>query len=504
MQVNMGVEAGKSGGRAATIQRKEDSITNVFALTRLSEPQRRLLRAAAEAAGPAAPVFLVGGVVRDGLRRRPGVDLDVAVPSAAVTVARRAAAVLGGSLVVLDEARGTARVHALGHRLDVADFRAPGLEADLALRDFTVDALAVPARTLLRDGRAAVVDPTGGLADLRARRLRLTGPAALEDDPVRGLRGVRLAAALGFALTPSTARHIRAAAKALRRVSPERVRDELLAMLALARSERAVRHLDALGLLAAVIPEVAPMRRTRQPAPHRFNVLEHSLRALGGADRVVARPHALAPHGPELAAHLREDVGGGVDRGQVLRLAALLHDVAKPETRKLIGGRVRFFDHDVIGAERAQAIGERLRLPARVTGLLARLVRHHLRPMHLASAGEVTRRARHRLYRDLGEDCRDLLLLALVDAAAVRGASPLALWPRAHLVRDLLGGWPEEDAARAAPPLLRGEDVMARFALSPGPEVGRLLARAREAQALRLVSTRAEALAFLDSPSREP
>lgn len=500
----MGVEAGESGRGAGTIQREEDSTTDVFALTRLGEAQRRLLRAATEAAPAAVPVFLVGGAVRDGLRRRPGLDVDVAVPSGAVAVARGAAAELGGSLVVLDETRGTARVHALGHRLDLADFRAPGLEADLAARDFTVNALAVPARILLGEGRARVVDPTGGLADLRSRRLRLTGPAALDDDPVRGLRGVRLAATLGFRLGPSTARAIRAGAGALARVSPERVRDEVMAVLALPRSERAVRQLDALGLLAAVLPEIEPMRRTRQSAPHRFPVLEHSLRALGGADRVMARPAALTPHGAELAAHLRQEVGGGIGRGQMLRLAALLHDVAKPETRQVIDGRVRFFQHDVVGAERAEVIGERLRLPARATGLLARLVRHHLRPMHLASAGEVTRRARHRLYRDLGDDCRDLLLLALVDAAAVTGASPLALWPRAHLVRDLLGGWPEEEAARAAPPLLRGGDVMTHFALDPGPEVGRLLARAREAQALGLVRTRAEALAFLDSPGGEP
>jgi hypothetical protein len=119
--------------------------------------------------------------------------------------------------------------------------------------------------------------------------------------------------------------------------------------------------------------------------------------------------------------------------------------------------------------------------------------------MHLAQTREVTRRARYRFYRDLGPDTRDLLLLALVDGAAVTGASPLAVWRRAGLIRDLLGGWEEAESVAAAPPLLRGQDVMARFDLPPGPAVGDLLARAREAQDLGLVRSREEALAYLDS-----
>jgi hypothetical protein len=170
----------------------------------------------------------------------------------------------------------------------------------------------------------------------------------------------------------------------------------------------------------------------------------------------------------------------------------------------VVAGRVRFFEHDLIGAGRARDIGERWRLPERAVALLERLVRHHLRPMHLAQAGEVTRRARYRFYRDLGADTRDLLLLALVDAAAVTGASPLAVWRRASLIRDLLGGWQDADSAAAAPPLLRGQDVMARYGLTPGPAVGHLLARAREAQDLGLVRSREEALAYLDSPDGDP
>jgi putative nucleotidyltransferase with HDIG domain len=473
-------------------------------LARMAPSEVVLLRAVAGATDEGIEPVLVGGAVRDarlGRRRRP--DVDVAVPSGALALARRVARALGGAYIPLDEARGAARVLAAGGQLDITDFRGPTLAEDLAGRDFTVNALAVPVRALLR-GRAPIADPLGGLGDLQARRLRPAGPHALTDDPLRGLRAVRLEAMLGLRLTPAAVRAVIAAGPALATVAAERVRDELLALLALPDTAGALRRADRLRLLGVVLPEIEPMRITRQPLPHRFPVLEHSLRAVSGADRVVARPEELAPYGPELATHLGEPLGGGLARRDVLKLAALLHDVAKPETRGVIRGRVRFFGHDLRGAAKSRAIGERLRLPGGVIGVLERLVRHHLRPLHLAGAGQVTPRARYRFYRDLGAETRDLLLLALVDAAAVRGDSPLALWPRASLIRDLLGGWALQREVAAAPALVRGGDVMTRFGLAPGPEVGRLLGRAREAQDLGLVHTREQALAYLDSVLREP
>jgi poly(A) polymerase len=469
-------------------------------LERLSPAQTALLTVVAETADGARDAVLVGGAIRDVLLRRAPADVDVAVPSGAVDLARRCAVRLGGTCVVLDAERGAARVVAgAGRTLDMTDFRGPTLDADLAARDFTVNALAVPLGPLVARGRAPILDPTGGLADIRRRRLRPAGPGVLDDDPLRTLRAVRLEATLGLRLTPAAARAVKAAARGLARVSPERVRDELLILLALPDTTRALRRADALGVLAVVVPEIEPMRATPQPPPHRFDVLEHSLRAVGGCDRLLARLDALAPYDEELAAHVAEPLGGGVRRSEALKLAALLHDVSKPETRRRVAGRVRFFEHDVIGARRVRAIGERLRLPERVVAVVERVVRHHLRPMHLGHARAITPRARYRFYRDLREDTRDLLLLVLADAAAVTGASPLVAWRRAAVVRELFAGWSEQQQAETRPALLRGEDVMTRFSLEPGPRVGWLLAQAREAQDLGRVRSREEALAFLDS-----
>jgi len=474
-------------------------------LLAIPESGRRALALLVEL-GAGRPLWLVGGAVRQLMASEPVADLDVAVAGDALALGRRLADRLEARFVVLDEGRGAGRVvGAVGQALpiDVVDLRAPTLEGDLRARDFTINALAAPLADLLRDGSATVIDPTGGLADLRTRVVRLCGPAAIVDDPVRVLRGVRLAMHGGWGLDPGAEEAMHAGARLVVGVAAERVRDELVGILGEPRAAVGLRMLDRLGVLAALLPESAPMRATAQPLPHHFDVWEHSIRAVEGVDALLADLDALAPWGPGLREHLGEPLGGGLTRRETLRLAALLHDVAKPETRTEQAGRVRFFGHDAAGARRAASIAERLRLPGRASRVLERLVAEHLRPMHLAQAGEITRRARFRFFRDLGDEVSDLLLLSLADAAALTGGSPLAVWAGdgGAVVRTLMAGAEAEVTAATRPPLLRGEEVMAAFHLGPGPAVGRLLERAREAQALGLVATRDEALDYL---RREP
>ncbi len=471
---------------------------------------QRLIRSLAELLDPRAEAFLVGGALRDlFLSREPIDDLDLALQSGAMGTAESLAARLGGRYVCLDAERGAGRVvlsAAEGTaQIDLTDFRGPSLEADLRGRDFTINALAVSVQHLAEAGSAPVLDPTGGVGDLAKHRLRLAGPRAVSDDPVRAVRAIRLARALGFHLDRAVSRAARTIAPRLAAAAPERVRDELAGILALSRAAAALRALDRLGLLAAILPESLPMKSTSQPAPHRFAVWEHSLRAVEAVDRLLAELDALAPHHDRLAAHLAEPLGDGFTRREVLKLAALLHDVAKPGCRQVAEGRTRFIGHDAVGAEMAKGVAQRLRLSGAATAVLERLVRQHLRLMHLSQVPEVSRRARYRFFRDLGPEAQDLLLLTLADAAAVRGVSPISVWrgPAGQFVADFLRGWEEDRHQVALPPLLRGEDVMAAFGLAPGPPVGRLLALAREAQDLGQVRTREAALAYLARHAQE-
>jgi tRNA nucleotidyltransferase/poly(A) polymerase len=468
-----------------------------------SDALRPLLAALAEAIG--GPAWLVGGAVRDLLLGRSLHDVDLALPAGSVALARRLADRLGGAFVPLGEPHGMARVVVPGpepRHVDLTDLRASSLDADLAGRDVTIDALAVDLTALLR-GPASVQDPTGGLDDLAARRLRACRSTAFVDDPVRVLRVLRLGHELGFAVDQDTQALARAAAPALASVAAERVRDELTHLLRLERSAPAVRQADAWSVLEVVLPEVAAMREASQSAPHRFTVWEHSLRALEAADALLGDLQLLAPHHARISASFGEPMGSGLTRREVWKLAVLLHDVAKPETRSVdADGRTRFIGHDRLGADRAAAIARRLAWPGRAVEVLARLVRHHLRPMHLGMLDVVTARARYRFHRDVGEEVPALLCLTVADAAGTDGRMPDRVYrgrTRA-LLESLLASEHAATREAAEPPLVRGGDVMAALGLAPGPAVGEALRRTREAQGLGLVRTRDEALAWLVRP----
>ena len=245
--------------------------------------------------------YLVGGWVRDRLLGRPNYDLDVTVAGDGLRLARRLADDFGGSYYPLDEERGTGRAileDREEHRLiiDIASFRGltppesssvgyrpaeagpAELAADLADRDFTINALAVDVHA-----PEQIIDHHGGLADLEARLIRPVSDATIRNDPVRALRAVRQAAQLGFALAPETTALIRRDGAAVAQVSGERVRDEVTRLLALPYAAPSLEQLDDLGLLTVVLPELEPLRDLAQPPPHHLPALAHSLETVRAA-----------------------------------------------------------------------------------------------------------------------------------------------------------------------------------------------------------------------------
>ncbi|HJR03029.1 MAG TPA: hypothetical protein VKA83_15425, partial [Methylomirabilota bacterium] len=242
-------------------------------LDRFPEAGRRALAALAELTGPAQPVWVVGGTLRELLLDGAAGDLDLAVAGGALELGRRLAERLGATFVVLDEGRGAGRIvpRSGGAAVDLVNLRAPTLEGDLRARDFTVNALAAPVAELVRDGAATIVDATGGLDDLSGRVVRLCGPTAIGDDPVRALRGVRLAMRPRWQLDADARAAIAAAAHLIPRVAPERIREELIGILSEPAGASGLRELDRLGVLAVLLPESLPMRATAQPLPHHFD-----------------------------------------------------------------------------------------------------------------------------------------------------------------------------------------------------------------------------------------
>jgi poly(A) polymerase/tRNA nucleotidyltransferase (CCA-adding enzyme) len=495
----------------------------------IPEPALQLLiRLRAHLQSHGARAWLAGGSVRDLLLGRPVGDLDVTVDGDAPTLARSFADATGGAFVLLDDATGSARVvwpranpaEGAPHTLDLVRLRAPSIEGDLRGRDFTINALALPLDQLpLADSRR-LLDPLGGLDDLRLRLLRACGPDSIVDDPLRMLRAARIAAQLRFEVADELKAELERRHALIGAVSAERVRDELLKILALPDAGRWIGFLDEVRLLTAIIPELEPSRDCEQPNLHYLPVLGHLVEAVVSADWIISQlrddppgvtgilPDAIWAH-PELAVALPygdrvlsrlDELVDGLPRVAFFKLAVLLHDVAKPETKAIKpDGGVSFYDHQTIGAEVAGEIARRLRLSRSARDYVRLVVREHMRPGQLSALGPaLTMRAVYRFFRDTGAAGPEVLIHSLCDHMAMQGPNIQPGGWRWHV------GWTGEmleicygEAEPIRPePILRGDDLIRELGLAPGPIIGRLLEEVREAQAAGEVRTREEALAL--------
>jgi poly(A) polymerase len=420
---------------------------------------------------------LVGGSVRDALLaagsgqpRVPG-DLDVttdARPEQTLKVLRGWA----GSTWNTGIQFGTVGAEVHGVRLEITTFRADrydresrnpevawgsSLEDDLARRDFTVNAMAVslgPDRT--------VTDPFGGLGDLLTRRLRTPGAAteSFLDDPLRMLRGVRFVAQLGLVPDPDVVAAMTSLAAELGRITPERVQAELSKTLLQDAPRAALELFVDTGLAGVVLPELPALRMEIDEHHQHKDVYSHSLTVL---DQAIALEKAAVAAGEE----------GAESPDLVLRLAALLHDVGKPATRRHEPrGRVSFHHHEVVGAKLVRKRLTALRYPKDVVEAVARLTFLHLR-FHGYGGGEWTDSAVRRYVTDAGDLLPRLHKLVRSDCTTRnkrRAAALRATYDSLEQRIQVLSA--AEDLARVRPDL-DGNAIMGILGLGPGPEVGR-------------------------------
>jgi poly(A) polymerase len=499
--------------------------------------------------------YIVGGFVRDWLLKRETNDVDIAVSGDAISIARKVARETGGKFVLLDDVNNIARVVVLESRerkatsksqessgpewhFDFSSF-AGDIQSDLARRDFTVNAMALELDSVVAAGTLAaashrkpsnapaekrltlkLIDPFSGREDLKDRTIRAVSGGVFEADSARLLRAVRLAAELGFTIESNTESLILRYSRAVAEVPGERTREELLRLLARPEAASHLRYLDKLGLLLALIPELGNGKGVEQPTMHFWDVFEHSLHTVDAVEFLIRESDwkysndamlAAAPWSEEIERHLSQGVSGSSDHKVLLKLAGLLHDIAKPETKTIDDtGRARFLGHTKQGAAVAANIMERLRFSNREVKLVESFVYNHLRPAQMTDGELPTRRAIYRYFRDTGEGGIDILLLALADYLASRG--PLVSmeeWGRhCRLMNYVLEEHDKQQAEILPVKLIDGNDIMSAFGLTPGPLIGKLLATVNEAHASGELSTREEALALvhreLSAASKRP
>ena len=456
------------------------------------------------------PAYLVGGFVRDMLLDRDTADIDIAVASDALATASGAADTLGGRYVRLEDRLGRVIFPETGWHIDFTTLEG-GIEQDLARRDFTIDAMAFELDKALETSfdEASMIDPYHGHKDLLDKKVRAVRNTVFREDAVRLVRAMRIASELGFDIDAATEDLMRRDAALIAGVAGERVREELLRLLALPGAGRRLAHLGELGLLTALVPELSPTRGVDQPVVHVWDVYQHSIQTVAALEYVLheedwdhADPGVLAmvPWSERLGHHFDREVGHGSTRRTLLKLSALLHDIAKPQTKATdADGRTRFLGHPQEGAAVAAAVLERLRFSNREIQLVELLVRYHLRPTQMGQEGEApTRRAIYRYFRDLGDAGLDLLFLSLADHLATRARTlDMEQW-RQHTTLTAFVLENRFAETPAAPPrLIDGDDIITVFGLSPGPRIGELLEAVREARAAGEITERQQALDYI-------
>jgi poly(A) polymerase len=417
--------------------------------------------------------YIVGGYLRDQLLGRETRDIDLLVPVNALPLGRQLADHLGGSFVPLDEERGVARIvlQVEGERylVDLSQMRGD-LEADLARRDFTINALAAD----LFDPEGHLIDPYGGQRDLKERVVRAVSKGAFEEDPLRLLRGVRLAGELGFRVESRTERWMRRHAPLVITVSPERLRGELCKILSLEGSAASLRYLQRIGILTAALPEL-------QETEHPLDTLESLESTLPVLKEWPPFPHLLS--------HLRQPTAGDRSRLMLLKLTTLLHHLGQAEKHppsealdtsplRQVFRRLRFATFEV-------RLGQRISLGNPLAWRLT-----FKSPLDL-----------YRFFRETKGAGVEALLLSLADRlATLKGDMSSPEW-RGHLTstRAILSHYFGEEREQIFPPtLLTGNDLQRRFHLEPGPLIGHLLEAVRQAQVEGKVRSREEALKLVE------
>lgn len=438
--------------------------------------------------------WLVGGAPRDRLLGRPLLDLDLVVEGDVRAAAKALSRTADGPMFELSEEFGAWRVLAADRswQADLSPLRGGSLEADLALRDFTVNAMAEPL------GGGEIVDPHGGAADLAKRSLRMVAPSSFDNDPLRVLRAARLACELGFAIEPDTATAAREQAPRASDVAQERVFAELRRLVGSDDAPHGMVLLESVGATAAVLPELQALQGIEQTRYHHLDAHGHTLEVLQRVIELERDPVALfgAETGARVAALLAEPLADELTRGGALRWGALLHDAAKPHTQTpLPAGGYGFPGHDSVGADLARDVLGRLRTSERLRAHVAGLTRHHLRPGFLVHRRPLDPHDVYEYLTKTGPVAVDVTLLSVADRLATRGhKAQESIAKHLDLAREILPqalGW---HASGGPAPLVRGDDLARELGIDPGPEVGRLLEQLREAQFVGEVATREDAL----------
>lgn len=441
-------------------------------------------------------MYLVGGYIRDHIMGYTPDDLDLVVEGPVREAAHLLASILSGSMIELDPFHSIYRVAVNGRHIDLEGAEPGNLKGNLERRDLTINALAVPLADCFKpDWQEYIIDPYDGLGDMRRQTVRAVSRTAMTDDPLRCLRAFRIAGKLGFTIEPGTLALIRQSAQLISYSAGERIWEELAGILSLENASSLLRQMDSeTPLLENIIPEIVPLKGLQQGGFHHEDAWFHSLNTLECLESIIIDP----PMATQVYEYLQAKMAGARTRVTVLKLAALLHDIGKPNCQvQKSPGCFSFHGHDQAGRQIVSTVARRLKMSNREADLLKVLVKEHMAPLSLYNSC-LTSRALRRLFSRLDPDTIGVLLISLADYTATRKENNKVIAAYRNYVFKLLSTFitrGNQYIKRNA--LLNGYEISEILDIKPSPLIGEAIEALADAEFDGIITTKEQAIAFL-------
>lgn len=436
---------------------------------------------------PRKGAYLVGGSIRDILAQRVPGDYDFVVLDNPKDYALAIGENTHGQVITLGKPGFTLyRVMSPIGVFDVSPAAAPTIVDDLALRDFTINAMAVDLYT------SELIDPFGGRDDLEHKRIRMISSQSFEADPIRLLRAYRMAALFDFHLEADTRTAIEHHRKLIDLSAGERIHAELLKIFEAPRSAVYLRQMIENGLLFVIFPELGRLKGCPQNRHHDFDVLEHTIRAYEHLESILNHLDAFIdkPHDELLRLH---------HHTALIKYAILLHDIGKPDCLSEKNGAIHFYGHEIRGAEMAETISHRLKFSGYEKKYTAFLIRHHLRPLFLFSDTDPKtnrNKAKTRFFMTCGDHSPEILLHACADSLAKKkDADRPEHAAFKQFIREMIDDYFTSFVpVRRTKPMLTGRDLIREFSMPPSPFFRIILDQVEESRLAGQIHSRDEAV----------
>jgi poly(A) polymerase len=471
-------------------------------------------------------IYLVGGIIRDMImneslqialfpaNKKQIIDMDFVVTGDALSFGRKVGDAISGSYFPLDEGRAVSRVviKKQGVRgkgqgegeeiiLDFSKMRGENIEDDLKVRDFTINSIAVNLDDLVSCEEINLIDPTDGVGDMDRKIIRTYDKRVLDNDPLRMLRAVRFESQLGFVMDNSLETFIKGNGYKLRNSSGERIREEFFNILSCNGTYRYIQRLKDLYLLKEIIPEIESMENLEQGRFHKYLLWDHSLNTLRNLEMLMENLYRIFPDRYlQIGDILSGELEHGINCRGILKLAALIHDTGKVQTRITDeNGEVRFINHENISADNGERLAQRLKLGSRACRIMGSIIKNHMRPLLLSREKKVTNRAILRFFTECRKAGVLICLLSMADIHATMGSGIFddLSGDIEGFVKRMLEFYFEDFIKIIDSPLISGDEIIERLGLKAGPEIGEILKNIEEWRAEGIISNKDEAINYL-------